>query len=199
MAKVAPPEELDIIVQLAEMTNDRLRQERGELLFLPKEDWVKGLHEYVLAPFAYRNPEGSRFSDGTYGVYYAGKDLHTAVEEIKYHRALFLARTQEPAMQLPMRILTADLSGDLHDIRGSRKKFSGFYNKSNYLAAQSLGRALSAERSHGIVYNSVRHNGGECVAVFRPQVLNRCCVNGHMIFEWDGTKINKVYELREYL
>ncbi len=35
----------------------------------------------VMAPFTHLNPKGSRFSDGSYGVYYAAKRLSTAIAE----------------------------------------------------------------------------------------------------------------------
>lgn len=199
LEKVADPKDVEIITELEQMTNERLRQERGEVTIVAPEEWVSGPgSEYIMAPFTYRNPEGSRFSDSTCGVYYAAHSLQTAVEETKYHRAIFMSRTNEPPMRLEMSVLTADLDGRLHDIRGMQKKLPHEYSRTNYTASQALGRKLMIDASHGVVYDSVRHKGGECVAVFRPPVLNHCRPESLMIFEWDGKKIDKVYELRDY-
>jgi RES domain-containing protein len=152
----------------------------------------------IMAPFIYRNPEGSRFSDGAHGVYYAARTQATAVEETKHHRAVFMRRTKEAPMRLEMRVLTADLDGELHDIRGQQKKHPAIYHRSNYSASQAFGRQLAAEGSDGIVYDSVRHNGGQCAAVFRPLVLSRCRSAGLLAFDWNGMEVAKVYELKEY-
>ncbi|MHB2026267.1 MAG: RES family NAD+ phosphorylase [Elusimicrobiota bacterium] len=181
------------------MTNERLRQERGEVAIVAPVDLVSGPgSEYVMAPFTYRNPEGSRFSNGQHGIYYAARALPTAVEETKHHRQIFMSRTQETAMRLEMRVLTADLDGNLHDIRGMRKKLPQVYSRTSYAASQELADRLIKESSFGIVYDSVRHKGGQCAAVLRPPVLSRCRQERHLIFEWDGKKIEKVYELQEY-
>jgi hypothetical protein len=57
---------------------------------------------------------------------------------------------------------------------------------------------MAAEGSYGIVYDSVRHKGGQCAAVFRPPVLSRCRSAGFLAFDWNGLEVAKVYELREY-
>jgi len=56
-----------------------------------------------MAAFAHLNPEGSRVSDGVYGVYYGGHTLATAIEETRYHRARFLALTREDSLEIDMR------------------------------------------------------------------------------------------------
>lgn len=197
--KIVDEEDIETLEELEQMTNERLRQERGEVAIIAPKDWVSGPgSEYIMAPFTYRNPEGSRFSDGTYGVYYTAHHLDTTIEEAKHHRQVFMSRTKEGPMRLEMRALTADLDGNLHDIRGLEKKMSKVYSETSYAASQALARELIKDFSYGIVYDSVRRKGGQCVAVFRPTVLSHCRLERHMIFEWDGKKIDKVYELHEY-
>ena len=72
------------------------------------------------------------------------------------------------------------------------------YHRTNYSASQALARELLKEGSSGIVYDSVRHKGGQCAAVFRPTVMSRCRPAGFLAYDWNGTEISKVYELREY-
>jgi hypothetical protein len=199
LAKLADPDDVDLISDLESMTNERLRQERGEVAIVAPVDWVSGPgSEFIMAPFTYRNPEGSRFSNGQHGVYYAARALPTAVEETKHHRQIFMSRTKEDPMRLEMRVLTADLDGNLHDIRGMQKKMPQVYSRTSYAASQELADRLVKESSFGIAYDSVRHKGGQCVAVLRPPVLSNCERERNLIFEWDGKKIEKVYELHEY-
>ena len=199
LEKVADPDDVEVVSALELMTNERLRQERGDVAIVASVDLVSGPgSEYIMAPFTYRNPEGSRFSGGQHGVYYAARDLSTAVEETKHHRQIFMGRTQEPAMRLEMRVVIADLNGRLHDIRGMQKKLPQVYSRTNYAASQELADRLVKDSSFGIAYDSVRHKGGQCAAVLRPPILSRCRQERHLIFEWDGKKVDKVYELHEY-
>jgi len=198
LSKVADPDDLDLISDLEQMTNDRLRQERGEVAIVAPVDIVSGPgREYLMAPFTYRNPEGSRFSNGQHGVYYAARTLPTAIEETRHHRETFMSRTKENPMRLEMRVLTADLDGNLHDIRGMQKKLPQVYSRTSYAASQELGGRLVIESSYGIAYDSVRHRGGECAAIFRPPALSNCRRERNLVFEWNGKEIGKVYELRE--
>ena len=85
--KVARAEDLDAVFQIEAMTNDRLRDEVGDLELVPAEDRVAGPGTTpIMAAFTHLNPEGSRFTDGSFGVFYAGLTLDTAIAETKHHR-----------------------------------------------------------------------------------------------------------------
>lgn len=198
LRKVADAGDMTITSAVEQMTSERRRQEDDEVALVPPRERVTGAGSgHIMAPFTYRNPDGSRFSDGLHGVYYAARAQATAVEETRHHRAVFMTRTKEGPMRLTMRVLTAELEGDLHDIRGLMKKRAAFYHRTNYSSSQALARELLKEGSAGIVYDSVRHKGGQCAAVFRPTVLSRCREAGMLAYDWNGTVIEKVYELRE--
>ena len=119
--RVADPQDLEAVFAVENLTNPRLRQEAGEISLVAPEDRVSGPGTTpIMAAFTHLNPEGARFSDGTYGAYYAGRSLNTAVVESRYHRERFLMRTREDPIELDMRTYLADLRGDLHDIRGRK-------------------------------------------------------------------------------
>ena len=199
LLKVSDATDLDITASVEQMTSGRRRQEDGEVALVSPRERVTGPgSEYIMAPFTYRNPDGSRFSDGVHGVYYAARAQATAVEETRHHRAVFMSRTKEGPMRLEMRVLTADLEGELHDVRGTLRRNPALYQRSDYSSSQALARDLFKEGSSGIVYDSVRHKGGQCAAVFRPTVLSRCRSAGLLAYDWNGTEISKIYELREY-
>lgn len=196
--RVADPADLDAVFAVEGLTNPRLRQEAGDISLVPPEDRVSGQGTTpIMAAFTHLNPEGSRFSDGTYGVYYASRSLDTAVAESRHHRERFLMRTKEGSIELDMRTYLADLAGELHDIRG-RKDLAAIYDPDGYSAGQTLGRRLKALDSHGIAYDSVRNPGGECAGVLRPPVLSPCIQGPHFGYVWDGSKIATVYEKKLY-
>ena len=70
------------------------------------------------------------------------------------------------------------------------------YDPESYVSSQVLGRKLKLGGSNGIVYDSVRHVGGECVGVFRPRLVQNLRQGMHLRYAWDGTRISRVYELR---
>ena len=102
--QVAAPEDLDVVFAIEALTNPRMRQELGQLSLVAPADRIAGPGAtLVMAAFTHLNPLGSRFSDGSWGVYYAADTLETAVAEVSHHRALFLARTAEAAIDVDLR------------------------------------------------------------------------------------------------
>lgn len=198
--QVADTKDLEAIFAIEAMTNDRLRDEVGELRLVPPEDRISGPGSSpIMAAFTHLNPEGDRFTDGSYGVFYAGNTLDTAVAETRYHRARFLAFTDEPAQEVDMRVYTVNLEADLHDIRSLHKSHPTYYHPTRYAMSQELAARLREEGSDGIVYSSVRHEGGECAAIFRPRLLSDCRQERHLCYIWDGREIVSIYEKRSFL
>lgn len=195
--RVADPADLEAVIAVESLTNERLRDEIGEIMRVPSADRVSGAgSSYIMAPFTHVNPSGGRFSDGDHGAYYAAHDRATAVAETAYHRARFLAATSEPPMTLDMRVLEAVLDAPLHDVRALARAHPELYARDDYVASQALARRLRDAGSWGIAYRSVRRAGGECAAVFRPTALARCRQAGHLAYEWDGARIAQIYEKR---
>lgn len=195
---VADPADLDAVFEIEAMTNDRLREEVGNLQLVPEEDRVTGPGTSpIMAAFTHLNPLGDRFTDGSFGVFYASLALETAIAETTYHRTKFMEATDEPAQELDMRVYAVDLKATLHDLRGMRESNPEYYHLTNYGMSQNLARDLREAGSDGIAYQSVRHEGGECAAVFRPRLLSNCRQERHICYVWDGRSITDVYEKRE--
>ncbi len=196
---VADPDDLEAVFQIEAMTNDRLRDEVGEISLVPPEDRVSGPGTTpIMAAFTHLNIEGDRFTDGSYGVFYASCELETAVAETRHHRVRFMTATNEPAQELDMRVYAVDLGADLHDIRGMLKSQPAWYHPTSYAMSQELARGLRDNGSDGIVYASVRQAGGECVAVFRPRLLSNCRQERHLCYVWDGQAIATIYEKKDF-
>ncbi|MCB5945900.1 RES family NAD+ phosphorylase [Acidocella sp. KAb 2-4] len=106
-------------------------------------------------------------------------------------------RTQTRRRPAPSGGYVVDLDAELHDIRGKRDTQASVYHTTNYAAGQVLAYHLREAGSYGIAYNSVRHAGGECVAVFRPKALSNCRQERHLCYVWDGEAISTVYEKSE--
>jgi hypothetical protein len=195
--RVADPADWDALYWLESLTNSRLRDEVGEIELVPREDRVFGPGaSVIMAPFTHLNPAGSRFADHTFGAFYAAASLATSVAETRYHRENFLRATHEGPIELDMRSYLGDVTAGFHDIRGRRDQMPDIYDPYSYATSQKLGRALKLAGSNGVVYESVRHAGGECLAIFRPRLVQNLRQGLHLRYVWDGERISQVYELR---
>lgn len=195
---IADPADLDVVFAIEALTNPRIRTELGQLQLVAPAERVSGPgSSMVMAAFTHLNPDGSRFSDGSYGVYYAAQSMETALAEVGHHRALFMARTAEPAIDIDMRLVAADVEAPLHDLRGLREAEPALYDPDHYGAAQALGARLRAAGSWGVQYHSERHAGGLCVGLLRPRALRNPRAAAHIALHWDGRAITHWYEKRE--
>jgi len=191
--RIADPKDIDAVMAIESLTNPRLRDEIGALSLIPPARRVSGVGTTpIMAAFAHIPPEGSRFSDGHWGVFYAAHSIPTAIEETVYHREAFLAATREPPTDVQVRCYKTAISGRLHDIRGG---WPAEHDPDSYAASVQLARTLRHEGSDGIVYDSARHVGGECVAVFFPDLVAPCLQAEHYIYRWNGTRIEAVLKV----
>lgn len=194
--RVARPADLASVFAVESLTNARLRQEAGELSLVPPQDRVSGPGTTpIMAAFTHLNRQGSRFTAGDYGVYYAAHTIDTAIVETAFHRARFLAATAEAAMEIDMRSYAADIVGEFHDIRSAAHDHAALYapDPAAYGVAQDFARTLRTQGSNGIAYHSVRERGGECVAVFKPRAIAPVVQGSHYCYVWNGNAIADIY------
>lgn len=97
-----------------------------------------------------------------------------------------------------MRVYAVNLEAELHDIRGMQESHPVYYHPTSYAMSQELAARLREGGSNGIAYLSVRHEGGECVAVFRPPLLSNCRQERHLCYVWDGQAIATIYEKKSF-
>lgn len=191
--RIADPGDLEALYAIEALTDPRLRDALGALASVPKSRRISGPGTTpVMAAFTHRNPDGSRFSDGSWGVFYAAHRVATAIAETIHHRERFLRATHETATDIEMRCYRCTVNGRLHDIRGG---WIAEHDPHSYVASQNLARTLHAAGSNGVVYDSARHAGGECVALFYPDLASPCTQAQHFIYRWDGERIAAVLEV----
>lgn len=189
--KVASAEDFDTLYAVQALVNPRIRQEIGEIDLVPVADRVYGAGSSpVMAAFCHLNPEGSRFSDGTWGVYYGAQTLETGVAEVSHHRTRFLAATAQPAIEMDLRCYVATVQQPLHDLRG----LDDVHDPDSYQRSREVAKALRAVGAHGVLYRSVRDPAHECVAVFKPPAIRLPVTQGpHVTLCWDGQRIKAWY------
>ncbi len=180
------PEELEHIAQLEGLSNDRLKAEYGEIGLVVAGDWIGGSGATPLMA-SFTHPGVSRFSDGTYGVYYTADSLQTAIAETRYHREVFLSASNEPPCLIQMREYTTHVVKPLVDIRQNTNL--DLIDPNSYKQSQEFGFQLKRDNEWGVLYPSVRLKNAICVAAFRPPALTVPRQGCHLEYVWDGEKI----------
>lgn len=191
---VANVDEFEALFAIQMLTNPRIQDEIGTLERVPKEQRLHGVPGcgYVMAAFTHVNPNGSRFSNGDFGVYYAAEQLSTALAETIFHKEQFLSYTNEPPQEVAMRSLVARFSADLLDLTPIHK-VNPIYSLTDYSVGQSLGLQIKEHQDDGFVYHSVRADGLN-YALFKPNSIHHCQQGAHFGYLWNGTKITDVYQ-----
>lgn len=171
---VASPEEFDILFEIQEITNPRLVHQVGNLTLLPRSEWVLGIPgaHYAMAAFTHVNPEGSRFSNGDYGVYYIGDSKETAVSEMRYHCERYWKNVPTLKFErFEYRCLITELEASIFaDITGLPDDHD-YYHPTDYRLAQEFGVKIRANKETGVTYRSVRNPGGVCWGLFTPKPI----------------------------
>ena len=176
---------------LIDITDPVERHRSGERpLFEPADDYVGNHREYVLAPFA--SPPPSRFSDGSFGVLYAGLEIETAIRESAYWLGVTYRDAPPPAGVMPRKIyLTMRIRSDsMADIRHDSRSLipQSVYDPDDYMISRQLGIQVHGERREGIWYDSVRNKKGCCAGAFRPRIISNVRVQGEYEFSWNGAR-----------
>jgi hypothetical protein len=195
--RVSPnPAVWDALIDAEARVNPRIRDEVGEISLVPREDRVSGPGaSFVMASFTHLNPRGSRFSDGTYGVYYAAQDLATAVAETAYHFGLIAVDAADGPRYEDFRVLVSRVDDRFHDLSRMDASTQGpLLDPDSYVSSQHWARPLRESGSHGIHYPSVRRRGGRCLGIFRPRSVGVPRVTAHLQFHWDGTAVKRYFD-----
>ncbi len=187
---IVDPSEMGALFEIESMTNDRLRQEVGDIFLVPEEDRVSGPgSSIVMAAFTHIG-KPSRFTDGSYGIYYAAFTLETAIRETVFHRENFLNTTNEGPGEVTMRVYEGKILRPLNDIR--KNEFIDLHHPDHWHTSQLFGRKIKHNHSWGLIYNSVRHKRGICIAAFRPPTVSIPQQTLHLKYHWNGKQITSV-------
>ncbi|HVY52009.1 MAG TPA: RES family NAD+ phosphorylase [Devosia sp.] len=190
---IADPADWPLLLSAEQKTNPRVMEQIGRLDLVPAGRRVSGPGATLLmAPFTHVSPDRpSRFSDGSYGVLYAGDRFEVALFETIFHHTQFMTRTaEEPGWTSQFRELLLGVRAPLHDLRGGLAPEA--LDPDDYAAGQELGAALRRAGADGVVYPSVRYSGGQCVGLFYPDLAHDPVQGRHLDYHWNGVRVDYV-------
>ncbi len=195
---IADPADWELLVAAAAKTNPRIRDVVGNLVLVPVIRRVSGpTASVVMGCFTHCSTDRpGRFSDGSYGVWYAGDRPEAALAETAHHFARFMAATAEPPGFSDMQELVAPVRGEWVEAPAA------CLAPDDWRPGQAFGRAARAAGSDGVAYASVRYPAGRAVALFWPDGVELPVRHARQFrYHWDGARMDRylVHGTREWL
>ena len=191
---IADPADWEALASAEAKFNPRIRDSIGDLAKVPVARRVAGPGaSWVMAPFVHCSPlRPGRFSDGSYGLYYAGDSTEVAIAETIHHHGRFMRATEEPpGWTAHFRELIGAVDATLDDATGH----ADLLDPNDYRPSQRFGAERRATGSNGITWPSVRYPGGQCIGVFWPDVIPIPAQGAHFAYHWNGAAVDYVKRL----
>lgn len=188
-ARIADGRE-DAFAAIEELTNPRLKEKRRLTRGLAQVDQTQPrFQNWNHAPFAYPNPEGSRFYGSDRNVLELAGDLQTALAISVAKRETFLRRTAEPTTSLEMRALVRRVVGRFADARR-------WPDAVNADRRRGLGKQVADAGLDGLLFSPVERPSATGIVILHPEALEKSDQGEHFKFLWDGSQISVLYAFR---
>ena len=139
--------------------------------------------------FPFNTWSGSRYSDGSFGVWYGSDTVETGVWESAWHWYFgFLADAgfQQEGVSCERKLYQVDCRAALLDFRGLCRRYPALVHPGDYSFTQAVGQRIHREGHPGLVTQSVRFPQGECFGIFNPAVLSRPRQHGALSYRVQG-------------
>ncbi len=189
----------DALIALEELTNPRVRDASGQIQLIPPERRVSGPGAtHVMACFTHINPNGSRFSDGGYGMYYCANNLATAIAETVYHFGRFAADSADPERYEDMRVVVGGIDHSFLRLDHATPSIQKpLLNPDSYARSQPWGGQQRDAGHDGIVFPSVRYQDGICLGTFWPDTVKIPVQERHLQYHWNGVSVDRYFDYRQ--
>ena len=140
----------------------------------------------------FKHWQTSRFSDGSFGVWYGSESVETTVHESAYHwyRGLLSdAGFEQMAVIAERKVYWVACNAALLDFRQVADTQPDLLHPSDYTFCQTVGSRIHREGHPGLLTQSVRRPAGENLAIFNPAVLSNPRHNCQLTYRLEGGQI----------
>lgn len=197
-ARLRPPvlstlvdvDELAALAEIEGATSNRLLAQNRGTADVQAYELVYGVPHaaFINASFAYAKPrEANRFNGAERGAWYAALDLDTCLAEVRHHMTKALAQTGVYEAVVDYAELYASFAGEFVDLRPHIDHLCLHPAKGiGYPAGNALAEAARARGLNGIIYPSVRHAGGTCIAALFPHSVQSVAPGDVYRMTWRG-------------
>jgi len=201
LRKLVDEDEISALAEIEGATSTRLRAEDRGLESLHANEFVYGVphSNFINAAFAYSRPRSvNRFNGDGRGAWYAALDVQTCINEVAFHMRNFLGAAGEYHAVVEYAEMFSSMAGEFLDLRNIHDHPSLHPDTSiGYKAGNLLANAALAQGLNGIIYPSVRHSGGICLAALRPHAIQSVAPGDVYRMTWSGNPDPTVESLTE--
>ena len=179
------PQDWAIAQQVEDAVKPPPYQSRTPVIHRPFEDaeWFNAIG------WPFRHWQASRFSDGSFGVWYGCDTVQTSVYETAYHwfsGFLIDAGFENEPVIGERKLYEVACDAALVDLRPLTAKHSGLLHKTDYSTSQSVGARLHREGHPGLITASARHPAGQNFVVLNPDVLSNPRHHSQLSYRLEG-------------
>jgi RES domain-containing protein len=179
------------LAEIEGATSGRLVAEARGLGDVSPHELVHGVPHtaHINAAFAYARPRAlNRFNGPDRGAWYAALDVETCLAEVAFHLTRFLADTGVYEAVVDYAELFASFAGMFLDLRDAPTHPALDPDPARgYPAGNRLAGAALAQGLNGILYPSVRHAGGTCIAALVPHAVQSVAQGDMWRLVWAGS------------
>ena len=183
-------EELELLAEIEGATSTRqIAQDRGIAGLAANELVYDVPHaHFINASFAYAKPQQpNRFNGADRGAWYAALDIATCLREVGFHLTNALADAGDYNAVVEYAEMFCSLAGEFLDLRQVPEHPSLDPDKSKaYPVGNALAEGARAAGLNGIIYPSVRHEGGTCIVALRPAAVQSVRQGTIYRMTWQG-------------
>ena len=182
------PEEWLVALQLESDARPLPYQSYTPEIHRPFEDalWFKAIN------WPFKNRQTSRFSDGSFGVWYGSDTLETSVHESAYHwvRGLLCdAGFEHEKVTIERTLYAVACDAVLLDFCPVAANYPTLFHKTDYTFTHSIGARIHREGHPGLLTFSARHERGINYAVLNPNVLSNPRQQSQLSYRLHGKTI----------
>ena len=200
LLELARPQYQDDLAEIEGATSGRLVAQQQGTEDLDARELIGGLPHanFINAAFAYFRPrELNRFNGPGRGAWYAALVVETCKAEVGFHLTRELERVNDFNAVVDFAELFASFAGEFVDLRGvaPRPDCLNPDPALGYPAGNALAEMARKDGRNGIVYPSVRHDGGTCLVALWPAAVQSVAQGRIWRAVWTGNPATEWSEL----
>ena len=179
------------IAEIESLTNPRLQEKRRLMMARPElDEKTPSLQNWNHAPFAYFNPDGTRFFGPDTPCLELSGDMQTALAVSVAKREKFLSQTKQPGINLDMRGLSRNVQGKFVDGRDWPLDLS-------HDEFRAMGVEITKRNVDGVLFRSAERPAGIRIGVVNAWTLDTAVQGDHYRYVWDGAQIANLYSFND--
>jgi hypothetical protein len=182
------PDDWALAQRVEDAFKPRPYQSRTPVIARPFED----AHWFNAIGWPFKNWQASRYSDGSFGVWYGCNSVETSVHETAFHWLNGLIRDagfEHERVVVERKVFNVACNAALLDLRPAIDRHPSLVDKTGYAYTQQVGARLHREGHPGLVTRSARHPVGHNYVVLNPNVLSNPRHHCHLSYRLVGPKI----------